>query len=77
MSAVSRGHVLINIDGREVVMRRERLTGRTMLAAVGAHPDRGDVLIREDGGLARMVPPGDLVEISDPVTASFRVHRRG
>lgn len=72
---MSKANVLIMVDGREVVARRERLTGLSVLAAVGAHPDRSDVLIREYGGAARIVPPDDLVATADPMMASFRVHR--
>ena len=74
---MSARYVLIVVDGREVVVRRERLTGRTVLASVGAHPVRGDVLIRDNGGSAHVLNADDLVEISGKALAAFRVQRCG
>lgn len=74
---MSARHALILVDGREVVVRRERLTGRVVLASVGAHPDRGDVLVRDGGGSVRVLEADDLVEIGGTVVARFRVRREG
>ena len=71
------GNVMIHVDGREVVVPRERLDGRAVLAAVGADPERRDVLIRDDGGVARLIAPGDDIHLEHGVLASFRVHRNG
>lgn len=40
--------VLILVDERELIVRRRRLTGGAVFAAVAARESRGDVLIRED-----------------------------
>lgn len=70
-------NVMVLVDGREVVLPHDRLNGREVLAAVGADPDRRDVLIRDDGGRARLVAPADEIETEEGVAATFRVHRNG
>lgn len=74
---MSNGNVRIHVDGREVVVPRDGLNGRAVLAAVGADPENRDVLIRDDDGHTRLVPPGDDIYLEDGVLASFRVHRNG
>ena len=70
-------NVLLLVDGREVVVPRESLDGMTILAAVGAAVRRRDVLVRDDGGRARVVGPSEPVDIVDGPLATFRVHRGG
>ncbi|MEO7465562.1 MAG: multiubiquitin domain-containing protein [Sphingobium limneticum] len=66
----------IVIDGRDFVMDPVALTGRDILAAVEADPAASDVLIRVDGGRARLLAPTDQVVPADG-EAHFRVHRSG
>ena len=74
---MAKSEAILLVDGREVVVTRKGLTGRTVLTAVGAHPENRDVLIRDDDGHARLVAPTDTIEVSDDVLATFRVHRNG
>lgn len=71
------GDVMVLVDGREVSIPYDRLNGRSVLAAVGADPDRRDVLIRDDGGHARLVAPADEISVEEGKLATFRVHRNG
>lgn len=68
--------VPILVDEREVVVRRRRLTGGAVLAAVGARESRGDVLIREDNhaiGAIREDQPMEIEGESSRRFASFAV----
>ncbi|WP_169805732.1 multiubiquitin domain-containing protein [Novosphingobium rosa] len=64
------------VDGHALSLPLEGLTGRAVLAAVDAAPEQRDVLIRIDGGWARMVAPNDAVAVLEG-EARFRVHRNG
>ena len=68
--------IRIVIDGHDFVMGQVALTGRDILAAVEAHPDASDVLIRIDEGRARLLAPNEQVVPADG-QAHFRVHRKG
>lgn len=73
MKTNDNGPLRIVVDGRDVDVPAEGLDGRTLLAAVGADPDLRDVLIRVDGGWARLVAPSDPI-IGIDGEAHFRVH---
>jgi hypothetical protein len=64
------------VDGREIDLAVAEPMGRDVLAAVGANPDDRDVLIRIDGGWARLLAPSDPVVDIDG-EAHFRLHRNG
>lgn len=66
----------ITVDGQVIELSQAGPIGRDVLAAVGADPDERDVLIRIDGGWARLVAPSDPVVGLDG-EAHFRVHRNG
>lgn len=66
----------IVVDGRDIDLPVEAPMGRDVLAAVGADPDERDVLIRVDGGWARLLAPSDPV-VGLGGEAHFRVHRNG
>jgi len=69
--------ITVIVDGRELELTRDGLTGRDVLMAAGGDPERRDVLIRDDGGAARLVAPTDPVEAGEGAVATFRVHRNG
>ncbi|WP_206240477.1 multiubiquitin domain-containing protein [Novosphingobium terrae] len=64
------------VDGRALQLPAEGLTGRVVLAAVDANPEDRDVLIRVDGGWARMIAP-DAQVVGAEGEARFRLHRKG
>lgn len=70
------GSLRIVIDGRDFVLGKVALTGRDILAAVEADPDASDVLIRIDGGRARLLAPDEQL-VPAGGEAHFRVHRKG
>lgn len=72
---MSTRHVLIHVDGREVVLQRRGLTGCMVLAAIGAHATHGDLLIRDEDGYARPISPDETIEAGGAEPAAFRVRR--
>ena len=64
----------ILVDGQEIELPSTEPSGRDVLAAVGADPDSRDVLIRVDGGWARLMAPSNPVVGLDG-EAHFRLHR--
>ncbi|MEC3950138.1 multiubiquitin domain-containing protein [Sphingobium sp. HWE2-09] len=64
----------ILVDGREVELASAKPSGRDVLTAVGGDPESRDVLIRIDGGRARLIAPGDPI-VGVVGEAHFRLHR--
>ena len=71
------GHVLVRVDGIDVVLSRGRLTGAAVLAAAGAAEVDGAVLIRVDGGRARRIAADEALVVVPGSLARFRVHHLG
>lgn len=74
---MSKHSAIVRVDDRETVVKSRVLDGKAVLSAVGGDPARRDALIRIDGGIARLIPPNELIDVAPGEVPAFRVHRDG